>query len=73
VDIRSGIDVYEGGGNPMTEVAVQHRRILQRSSPGAASARQKMVEHRESCEVCREEDLALKVGEVPRPAFAEIS
>jgi hypothetical protein len=57
----------------MTEVAVQHRRIFQRSSPGAASARQKMVEHRESCEVCRKEDLALKVGEVPRPAFAEIS
>jgi hypothetical protein len=39
----------------------------------AMSAQQKMVEHRESCEVCRREDLALKVGEVPRPAFAEIS
>jgi hypothetical protein len=32
-----------------------------------------MVEYRESCEICRKEDLALKVGEVPRPAFAEIS
>jgi hypothetical protein len=39
----------------------------------ALSARQKMVEHREHCEVCKNEDLALKDGEVPRPAFAEIS
>ncbi len=39
----------------------------------AMSAQQKMVEHRENCEVCREEDLALRNGEVPRPAFAEIS
>ena len=39
----------------------------------AMSAQQKMVEHRESCEVCRKEDLALRNGEVPRPAFAEIS
>ena len=39
----------------------------------AMSDQQKMVEHRESCEVCRKEDLALRVGEVPRPAFAEIS
>jgi hypothetical protein len=37
------------------------------------SAQQKMIEHRESCEICRKEDLAIKVGEVPRPAFAEIS
>jgi hypothetical protein len=39
----------------------------------AMSAQQKVVEHRERCEVCRKEDLALKDGEVPRPAFAEIS
>jgi hypothetical protein len=39
----------------------------------AMSAQQKMVEHRESCEVCRKEDLALRVGEFPRPALAEIS
>jgi hypothetical protein len=39
----------------------------------ATSAQQKMVEHRENCEVCREEDLALRNGEVPRPAFSEIS
>jgi transposase len=39
----------------------------------AMSARQKMVEHRENCEVCRKEDLALREGEVPRPVFAEIS
>jgi hypothetical protein len=39
----------------------------------AMNAQQKMVEHRESCEVCRKEDLDLRNGEVPRPAFAEIS
>jgi len=39
----------------------------------AMSAQQKMVEHRASCEVCKKEDLALKGGELPRPAFAEIS
>jgi hypothetical protein len=39
----------------------------------AQSAQQKMVEHRESCEVCRNEDLALKDGQVPSPAIAEIS
>ena len=39
MDIRSGIDVYEGSANPMTEIAVRHRRIFQRSSAGAASAR----------------------------------
>ncbi len=38
----------------------------------AMSAQQKMVEHRESCEACKNEDVALKVGEVPRPAFAGI-
>ena len=38
----------------------------------AMSAQQKMVEHRESCEVCRKEDLALRNGEVPRPAFSEV-
>ena len=35
----------------------------------AMSAQQKMVEHRESCEACKKEDLALKEGEVPTPAF----
>jgi hypothetical protein len=39
----------------------------------AMSAQQKMVEHRESCEVCKKEDLALKESEVPTPAFGEIS
>jgi hypothetical protein len=40
---------------------------------GAMSAQQKMVEHRESCEVCKKEDCALRNGEVPTAAFAEIS
>ena len=39
----------------------------------ATSAHQKMFEHRESCEACKMEDLALKQGEVPTPVFAEIS
>jgi competence CoiA-like predicted nuclease len=39
----------------------------------AMSVQQKMVEHRENCEACKNEDLALKDGEVPTPAFAEIS
>jgi hypothetical protein len=39
----------------------------------ATSAQQKMVEHRESCEACKNEDLALRQGEVPTPAFAEAS
>lgn len=39
----------------------------------AATARQKMLEHRENCEACKKEDLALKVGEVPTPASTEIS
>ena len=38
----------------------------------ALGALQKMVEHRESCQVCTKEDLALKGSEVPTPAFAEI-
>ena len=39
----------------------------------AVSAQQKMVEHRASCELCQREDLALKKGEVPTPASAEVS
>ena len=39
----------------------------------AATARQKMLEHRENCEVCKQEDLALRVGEVPAPDSTEIS
>jgi hypothetical protein len=39
----------------------------------AMSAQQKMVEHRESCEVCKKEDCALRNGEIPTAAFAEIS
>jgi hypothetical protein len=31
----------------------------------AAIAQQKMVEHRESCEACKKEDLALKEGRGP--------
>jgi hypothetical protein len=42
-------------------------------SNAAMSAQQKMVEHRESCEICRKEDFDLRNGDVPRPAFAEIS
>ena len=38
----------------------------------AMSAQQKMVEHRASCDVCKNEDLALKEGEVPTPASAEV-
>ena len=38
----------------------------------ATSAQQKMVEHRDNCEACKMEDLALKGGEVPTPAFAGI-
>jgi hypothetical protein len=37
-----------------------------------AIAKQKMVEHRENCEACKKEDLALKEGEVPTPASAGI-
>jgi hypothetical protein len=36
----------------------------------ATSAKQELVEHRENCEACKMEDLALKEGEVPTPAFA---
>lgn len=39
----------------------------------AASAQQKMAEHRASCELCQREDLALKKGEVPTPASAEVT
>ena len=35
----------------------------------AMSAQQKMAEHRESCEVCRKEDLALRDGKVLRPGL----
>jgi len=38
----------------------------------AMSAQQKMVEHRESCEVCRMEDLALKVGELHEMLTASV-
>jgi len=38
----------------------------------AATAQQKMVEHRKNCEDCKKEDLELKEGEVPAPSLAEI-
>jgi hypothetical protein len=37
------------------------------------SAKRKMLEHRNSCEACQKEDLALRDGEVPTPALAEAS
>lgn len=37
------------------------------------SAKKRMAEHRENCEVCKKEDLALKDGEVPTAASAEPS
>jgi hypothetical protein len=57
-DLRWGIATSES--QPLDEAA-------------AMSAQQKMVEHRESCEVCKKEDCALRNGEVPTAAFAEIS
>jgi hypothetical protein len=38
----------------------------------ATSAQQKMVYHRDNCGACQKEDLALRQGEIPTPAFAEI-
>jgi hypothetical protein len=32
----------------------------------ATSAQQRMLEHRASCDVCKQEDLALKEGDLPR-------
>ena len=39
----------------------------------AFSAQQKMLEHRAGCDVCKQEDLDLRNGQVPRPGFAEIT
>jgi hypothetical protein len=39
----------------------------------AMNAQQQMVEHRQSCEDCKTEDLALKEGEVHTLTFAESS
>jgi hypothetical protein len=36
-------------------------------------AQQKMVEHRENCEVCTKEDLALRVGELHEMLMAELN
>lgn len=38
----------------------------------ATTAQQKMVEHRASCDVCKQEDLALKEGDLPRQVEAGI-
>jgi hypothetical protein len=38
----------------------------------AMSAQQKMLEHRASCDVCKQEDLALKEGDLPRQVEAGI-
>ena len=36
----------------------------------AISAQQKMLEHRAGCDVCKQEDLALKEGDLPRQVEA---
>ena len=38
----------------------------------AVSAQQKMLEHRAGCDVCKQEDLALKEGDLPRQVEAGI-
>ena len=38
----------------------------------AVSAQQKMVEHRAGCDVCKQEDLALKEGDLPRQVEAGV-
>jgi len=38
----------------------------------AKAAQQKMIEHRESCEVCKKEDLALKEGHLSTTVVADI-
>lgn len=38
----------------------------------AMRAQQKMVEHRANCELCKQEDLALKEGDLPRQVEAGI-
>ena len=38
----------------------------------AISAQQKVLEHRASCDVCKQEDLALKEGDLPRQVEAGI-
>ena len=47
-------------GQPLNEDAV-------------SNAQQNMLEHRENCEACKREDLALKEGEVPTSPSAETS
>ena len=38
----------------------------------ATSAQQKMIDHRAVCDVCKQEDLALKEGDLPRQVEAGI-